>query len=122
MVICCQSGGLLQYIFIAAHISCTLLFLNYSRLKYAVCFCFVVVVVVCVLGGIQTFLFLFFSSNFGHLYAFDKQLNKQEGMPIRSGLHVWQLVVILSKLFRDKYIFFLISTEVKNKGVFSASG
>ena len=72
----------------------------------AVCCCFVVVV--CVLGGTQTYLLkkMFFSSNFGHLCAFDKQLNKQEGMPIRrSGLQVWQLVVILSKLFRDKYIF-----------------
>ena len=52
----------------------------------AVCFCFVVVVVVCVLGSIQTYLFkkMFFRSNFGHLCAFDKQLNKQEGMPIRT--------------------------------------
>ena len=73
-------------------------------------FCFVVVCVCVVVvvfgGGIQTgFLLLLLVQILG-IYAFDKQLNEQDGMAIRrSGLRVWQLVVILSKLFRDQCIF-----------------
>ena len=103
LVVCSSS-------FVAAHILCTLLFLNYNSLKYECflfCCCVCVVVVVVFGGGIQTgFLLLLLLVQILGIYAFDKQLNEQDGMAIRrSGLRVWQLVVILSKLFRDQCIF-----------------